>query len=332
MVARRVPWPALQIEFNVGENKFLGSYRGLLIIRKFEEAIASLAQHGEVPGFVHVSIGQEAVAVGVCGVLRNDDFILTGHRGHGHCLAKGADPYRLMAEILGKEDGLCGGKGGSMHVVDVEHANLGASGVVGGNIPLALGAAWASQIQGKDSAAVIFFGDGASGTGTFHESLNLASLWELPVLLVCENNGYAEFSSREEHSKVEFVSRFAEPYGMAASTVDGNDVVAVRAAAASALDQIRRGDGPYLLECMTYRLAGHYVGDPESYRDAQKLAEWQDKDPIRRLRERLSRNGVTDKELSGLEEEVSEQIEAVTRRARRASQPGSGAAAESVYA
>src|SRR5271154_3497875 len=250
-------------------------YRALWRIRIFEGQVQRLAAAGELPGFPHLSTGQEAVAVGVCAHLTREDALFTGHRGHGHTLAKGSDVEAAFAEIIGRGSGLCRGRGGSMHLVDASNGMLGATGVVAGNLPLAAGAAWAAQVAsaatGKTTISVAFFGDGATGAGVFHETLNLAVLWKLPMLFVCENNGYAEFTRREEHSNVKHVSAFAAPYGMPARTIDGNDLLAVHAAAGDAIAALRRGAGPYLLECMTHRLAGHFVGDAQRYRSKEEL-------------------------------------------------------------
>ena len=250
------------------------------LIRAFEERCSELYAKGKIAGLLHLSIGQEGVAVGLASNLRSDDRLFGGHRSHGHALARGADPTRLLAEICGRATGYCGGKGGSMHISAPEVGFVTATGVVGGNIPLTLGAALASSDAGTDAIAVCVFGDGAGQTGAFHESLNLASLWRLPVLFVCENNGYAEFSPLSAHTKVERLARHAETYGVAASTIDGNDLVEVQAAAADAIAQIRAGEGPVFLECLTYRLRGHYEGDPGKYRESKELTEWREKDPI----------------------------------------------------
>ena len=274
-----------------------------------------------VPGFVHVCIGQEAVAVGVCAVMEEGDYLFSGHRAHGHFLARGSDPFRLMAEILGRRDGVCGGFGGSMHLVDVTQGAMGATGVVGGNIPLAAGAAWAASEQGQKKIAVVFFGDGAGGNGVFHETLNLAALWHLPVLFVRENIGYAEFTSREEHSNVEHLSRFAEPYEIPSIVVDGNDVLAVASAANQFVADMRASGGPRFLECMTYRLSGHYVGDPEQYRSKTEIANRAERDPIERLKGQLQRQGVDQDVLDAIEAEVQSELVAVVERARAAPMP-----------
>src|SRR5262245_6751 len=246
-------------------------------IRAFEERVGELTRGNEVHGLVHLSIGQEAVAAGVCGALRADDIVYGNHRAHGHAIAKGAPLDRLMAELMGRAAGLCRGLGGSMHVVDVAHGFLGATGVVGGNVPLALGSALAGRRLGGDAVAVVFFGDGAVQGGIFIESVNLAALWRLPVLLVCENNGFAEFTTRSAHTVVERVGDVVAPYGLERETVDGNDVVAVREAAQRFLAAARAGRGPFLLECLTTRLSGHYEGDPHHRRDPNAI------DPIARL-------------------------------------------------
>lgn len=306
--------------------------RQLWLIRLFEHHVARLSKAGEVPGFVHVCSGQEAVAVGVCAVMEEQDCFFTGHRGHGHFLARGCDAYRLLAEILGREEGVCGGYGGSMHLVDATRGALGATGVVGGNIPLAAGAAWAALEGGRKNIAAVFFGDGAGGSGVFHETLNLASLWRLPLLFVCENNGYAEFTSREEHSNVQQLSRFAAPYEIPSAVVDGNDVVAVEAAARRLVTDIRAKGGPAFLECMTYRLSGHYVGDPEQYRTKADIAAWARRDPIERLKGLLRERGVSDETLNAVEAEVRQQLEELVRRARSAAPPKAADIMANVYA
>ncbi len=260
-------------------------------IRVFEERVGQLTRADEVHGLVHLSGGQEAVAAGVCGQLRDDDPVYSNHRAHGHAIAKGVPLGPLMAELMGREGGVCRGMGGSMHVVDVERGFLGATGVVGGNVPLALGSALASRLLGGDQVAVVFFGDGAVQGGIFVGSVNLATLWELPVILICENNGFAEFTPPSAHTNVERVSDVVAPYEVARETVDGNDVVAVGEAFAAFLEDARGGGGPFLLECLTQRLRGHYEGDPQQYRKALAAEEWQELDPILRLQRRLGHEG-----------------------------------------
>ncbi|MBV8855179.1 MAG: thiamine pyrophosphate-dependent dehydrogenase E1 component subunit alpha [Sinobacteraceae bacterium] len=314
-----------------GKDETLRCYAALWRIRLFEGHVQRLAAAGEVPGFPHLSTGQEAIAVGVCAHLKQADTLFTGHRGHGHALAKGCDLEATFAEIIGRESGLCRGRGGSMHLVDRANGMLGATGVVGGNLPLAAGAAWAAQVSGTDSVCAVFFGDGATGAGVFHETLNLAALWKLPLLFVCENNGYAEFTSRAEHSPVQQVAAFAAPYGVSAQTIDGNDLRAVHAAAGAAIAQLRRGEGPYLLECMTYRLAGHYVGDSQQYRSKEERAAALTHCPIQRLRRQLEAAGVSEAELEKIAHDAEHAVRAAVESARAAPRPDSESVFDYVY-
>jgi acetoin:2,6-dichlorophenolindophenol oxidoreductase subunit alpha len=300
--------------------------RSMWRIRVFEERVGALTRANEVHGLIHLSTGQEGVAVGVCGQLRDDDAVYSNHRAHGHALVKGAPVEKVLAELMGREGGLCRGLGGSMHLVDVEHGLLGATGVVGGNVPLALGSALAARLGGSDAVAVVFFGDGAVQGGIFVESVNIATLWGLPVLLVCENNGFAEFTPRSAHTTVERVSDVVAPYGIARATVDGNDVVAVREAFAGFLAAARAGEGPALLECLTHRLRGHYEGDPQQYRQALAEEEWQRLDPILRLQRRLGVDG------EQFEAEARNEVDAAERFARASPFPAAALAAELVYA
>jgi TPP-dependent pyruvate/acetoin dehydrogenase alpha subunit len=245
--------------------------RMMWLIRAFEERVGRLKRADEIPGLVHVSLGQEGVAAGVCTQLRDDEAVYSGHRAHGHALAKGCPPERVMAELMGRAGGLCGGLGGSMHLVDAARGFMGATGVVGGTVPLALGHTLTGRV------AVVFFGDGAVQAGHFNESVNLAALWGAPLILVCENNGFAEFTPRSAHTVVERVSDVVKPYGIEHETVDGNDVLAVHAAFGRFLAAAREGRGPFLLECLTTRLSGHYEGDPHHRRDPEAV------DPIARL-------------------------------------------------
>jgi acetoin:2,6-dichlorophenolindophenol oxidoreductase subunit alpha len=307
--------------------------RGMWRIRAFEERVGQLTRADEVHGLVHLSIGQEAVAVGVCSQLTNDDAVYGNHRAHGHAIAKGAPLGRVMAELMGRDGGLCRGLGGSMHLVDVEHGFLGATGVVGGNVPLALGSALASRLRGEDAVAVVFFGDGAAQGGIFVESVNLAALWALPVILVCENNGFAEFTPRSAHSTVERVADVVAPYGFERTTVDGNDVDAVRRAFAGYLDPARRGEGPFLLECLTHRLRGHYEGDPQRYREALAQDEWQQRDPIRRLERRgLDEGWLEDGAAARVEQVARDEVEEAVRYARESPFPAPALTSELVYA
>lgn len=261
----------------------LAVLRTMWRIRAFEERVGRLKRADEVHGLIHLSIGGEGVAAAVCGQLRDDDVLYSGHRAHGHVIAKGAPLPETMAELMGRSGGLCSGMGGSMHLVDVEHGMLGATGVVGGTVPVALGSALAAKMRGSDAVAVVFFGDGAVQAGTFAESLNLAALWKLPVVLVCENNGFAEFSPRSAHTPVERVSDLVVPWSIPSVTVDGNDASSVWNEFGQLLQQVRMGHGPALLEAETHRLRGHYEGDHDRYREAVTSQEWRERDPIVRL-------------------------------------------------
>jgi TPP-dependent pyruvate/acetoin dehydrogenase alpha subunit len=317
----------------LGQGLGLELLRSMWRIRVFEERVGALTRADEVHGLVHLSTGQEGVAVGVCGQLRRDDAVYSNHRAHGHALAKGAPMERVLAELMGREGGLCRGLGGSMHLVDVEHGFLGATGVVGGNVPLALGSALAARQLGSDAVAVVFFGDGAVQGGIFVESVNLAALWALPVILVCENNGFAEFTPRSAHTVVERVSDVVAPYGLERQTVDGNDVVAVRDAFSRFLAGARGGGGPFLLECLTHRLRGHYEGDPQRYRQALADAEWQELDPILRLQRRGATEGwLGEEEPPRLELAARSEVAAAEQAARESPFPEPSQTAELVYA
>jgi TPP-dependent pyruvate/acetoin dehydrogenase alpha subunit len=283
--------------------------RRMWLIRAFEEKLSELYAGRQIVGLLHLGIGQEAVAVGTCSSLRSDDYVFGSHRSHGHAIAKGADIDRLMAEIAGRATGYCGGKGGSMHIVAGETGFVTATGVVGGTIPLALGAAFAAKEKKQQQIAMVFFGDGAGQVGPFHESLNIASLWRLPVIFVCENNGYAEFTPLSAHTRVARLAQHAKTYNIPATTVDGNDLLAVRQATHKAVRHCRSGHGPVFVECLTHRLRGHYEGDPAKYRELSRLAEWKKKDPIARFARLLKgKKAITDKELQALESEARARV------------------------
>ena len=274
----------------------LALHRTMVLIRVFESRVEELFKAGKLPGFVHTYLGEEAIAAGVCSRLGPDDYITSTHRGHGHALAKGMSPAALMAELYGRAEGACRGRGGSMHVADFSLGMLGANGIVGGGFGIAAGAALAARHRGTDRVAVCFFGDGGINKGTFHEALNFASVHRLGVVYVCENNQYAQFTAGSRTTSVEDLAVRAAAYGMAGATVDGNDVAAVSAAAAEAVQQARDGGGPTLLNMVTYRLGGHYVGDAEVYRDASEVEEYRDRDPIQRWEEILDERGWLDSE------------------------------------
>lgn len=284
--------------------------RRMWLIRAFEEKASALYAERKIVGLLHLGIGQEAVAVGVCSLLRSNDLVYGSHRSHGHAIAKGADVNRLMAELAGRATGYCGGKGGSMHIVAKECGFITATGVVGGTIPLAVGAAFAAKERKQGRVAVVFFGDGAGQVGPFHESLNIASLWQLPVIFVCENNGYAEFTPLSAHTKVERLAQHAKTYGIPAATVDGNDLFAVREAMEKAVEKCRAGKGPVFIECLTHRMRGHYEGDPGKYRELSQLAEWQKKDPIARLARAVkNKMTITDKQIEAIEREARDRVD-----------------------
>lgn len=302
-------------------------------IRAFEERLQPLKRARAVHGLTHLSIGQEAVAAGVCQQLRDDEPVYSGHRPHGHALAKGVDMGRLMAELMGRADGPCKGLGGSIHLVDTAHGFLGATGVVGSNLPLAVGSALAGRRLGRPVPVVAFFGDGAAHTGIFAESVNLAGLWRLPVVFVCENNGIAGPPNRAAHTRVGRVADLAGPHAIPAVTVDGDDVGEVRRAFAEALGPARDGEGPFLLECLTHRLSGHYVGDPQAHRTMPGAEARQALDPIRRLVRRAAAAGWFDEDASAAAERAArEEVEAAVAFASASPPPERSLPAELTYA
>ena len=294
--------------------------RRMMVIRGFEERVAALYRDGEVPGFVHLSIGQEASAVGACWPLHDRDVITSTHRGHGHCLAKGLDPLGMFAELMARDSGTNRGRGGSMHIADPSIGIFGANGIVGAGMPIAVGAAAASHLRGDGGVAVAFFGDGAVAQGAFHESLNLAAVWNMPVVFWCENNGYAEFSSAADQHAATLAQR-AGGYGVDHVAVDGNDVVATAATMARVLDIVRSEQRPMIVEATTYRWHGHYEGDPQRYRTDDELDEWKQRDPIIVQRQRLTSMGVADDELDTLAADIAVELDAAVETARSAAVP-----------
>jgi pyruvate dehydrogenase E1 component alpha subunit len=307
-------------------------FREMLLIRRFEEKVEERFRAGELPGFLHVAIGQEAVALGVCAALGPDDVISSTHRAHAHTLAKGTPPNAVMAEMYGKKEGCSGGFGGSMHLYDVGRGNLGANAVVGGGLPMMAGAALAFKLRGEARVAVPFFGDGATNTGAFHESMNLAQLWSLPVVFVLENNGWAESTpaSQQLPLAVEEMEKRALAYDMAWMEVDGQDVEAVFGVARDAREHALSGVGPVFVNARTYRLTGHYVGDPQVYRDKDELRSlWDEQDPLEHLRRRLS---LSDQDVRRVDEEVTAEVEASVEFAKAGTDPAPEDALEWVYA
>ncbi len=309
----------------------LEAYGRMTLIRVFEERVSELYRNSEVPGFVHLSIGQEAAAVGACWPLAVTDVITSNHRGHGHCLAKGLAPEPMMAELLARVTGTNKGLGGSMHIADPDLGIFGANGIVAAGVPIAGGAALAAQLHGQHGVVVSFFGDGAVAQGAFHEAANLAALWRLPIVFFCENNGYAEFSPIADQHPVPMAAR-AAGYGLDYVPVDGNDVEAVAAVMTDAVRRIRAGGGPVFVEAATYRWHGHYEGDPEKYRQADELAEWQQRDPLVITRARLLGRGVGQDVLDEVEAQVRARIDAAVDAARQAPPPDMSVLRSSVYA
>ena len=285
------------------------------LVRAFEEKVSELYAAGRIAGLIHLGIGQEGSAVGTCAALQPGDYVFGTHRSHAHAIAKGADLWRLMAEIAGRATGYCKGKGGSMHISAPEVGFVTATGVVAGAIPLALGAALSSVTRNQGRVAVAFFGDGAGQSGAFHESLNLAALWKLPVVLVCENNGYVEFSPLSAHTVVERLADYASVYSIPAVTVDGGDVLAVRHAARQAADTARKGRGPSFVEVLTHRLRGHYEGDPATYRKLSEREEWTQRDPVARFAGYLSGLGVASETLHEIETAARTQVAGAAEQA-----------------
>jgi acetoin:2,6-dichlorophenolindophenol oxidoreductase subunit alpha len=305
-------------------------YADMRLIREVEQRLSLLFGDGEIPGFIHLSIGQEAVAVGVAGALRTDDTLASNHRGHGHAIAKGLDLSRFFLEIMGRSEGYCGGRGGSMHVADMSVSMLGANGIVGAGLPIAVGSALAHQLRKTGAIACVFFGDGALAEGVLHESFNMAALWRLPILFVCENNGWSEFSPAARQLATE-PSKLAETFKIPAEGVDGNDVVAVRAASLAAIDAIRAGGGPRLVECKTTRVRGHFEGDPQKYRDADEFDEIGRKDPLKRAAEELRAIGVAETDVAAIDETARRRVDEAVAAARAGTAPAPGAALADVY-
>jgi len=317
----------------VNKDRLIWMYKKMLEIRLFEEKVFELYGQNLVPGTIHLYAGEEAVAVGVCANLRKDDYIVSTHRGHGHCLAKGARLDKTMAEILGKRTGYCKGKGGSMHIADFSVGMLGATAVVGAGIPIAAGAGLSIKLRGTEQVTACFFGDGASNQGTFHEGVNMAAIWKLPVLFVCENNLYAMGTRQNRVMLAESIATRASAYGIPGVSVDGTDVLRVYEAARAAVQRARRGEGPTLIECRTYRHMGHSRIDPATYRPREEVEEWLRRDPIQRLRRGLIEGGhLSDAEVQVLERAVAKNVESAVEFAMESPYPSSEEALDDLYA
>jgi len=308
-------------------------YQHMVLIRRFEERIDALRQAGRLQGSAHLYVGQEAVAAGVCARLEDDDYVASTHRGHGHAIAKGVDVARMMAELFGRATGTNGGKGGSMHIADTSVGMLGATGIVGAGIPIALGAALSARTRGTTQVAVAFFGDGAMGQGLVYECLNMAAIWKLPLIFVCENNGYAESTPTEYALGTKELAQRARPFGVAASTVDGQDVLAVYAEAGDAVGRARGGDGPTFIECKTYRYHGHYLGDdPLRYRTAEEEAYYRARDCVDRFeRLVLERDVLAEAGLSQIDEDARTSIDAAVEFAEQSPPPAASELTTQVY-
>ena len=314
-------------------DELIEAFRQMYLIRRFEEKAEECYMRGLIHGTMHLSIGQEASAVGACMSLTDSDKITSTHRGHGHCIAKGAEVSKMFAEFFGKETGYCRGRGGSMHIANVEKGNLGANGIVGGGIPIAVGAALAAKHLGTNAITVCFFGDGANNEGAFHEALNIASVWKLPVVFVCENNKYGMSTSTERSTAVKQIATRALAYDMPGDTVDGNDFSAVAEAVDRAVSRARGGDGPSLIESVTYRWRGHSRSDRNRYRTKEEITAWQEKDPILRMSNMLTEHGIVDAErIMEIESEVEQIIEAAITFAMESPDPVQADATKYVYA
>jgi len=316
----------------IEKEKLIDMYRTMVRIRTFEERVLKEFAAGNIPGFVHLYSGEEAIATGACTSLRPDDYITSTHRGHGHLIAKGGKTDRMMAELFGKKTGYCKGKGGSMHIADVEIGILGANGIVGAGITIAGGVALATKMKGTDQVTLCFFGDGATNTTRFHEGINLSSIWNLPVVYIIENNLYAESTCITDTCRLANLADRACAYGIPGKTVDGNDVLAVYEAVGEAVAKARKGKGPTLVECKTYRLHGHEEGDMQTYKTKEEVEEWLKKDPIPRFRKKLVEMGVsTEKDADRIDLEIGEEIEKAVKFAKESPLPEPEEALEDGY-
>jgi len=310
----------------------LEMYRKMYLIRVFEERAEELYMEGKIWGTFHLYVGEEAVAVGACSALRTDDYITSTHRGHGHCIAKGADIKRMMAELLAKDTGYCRGLGGSMHIADVEKGNLGATGIVGSGIPIATGAALGCKLQKNDKVVLCFFGDGAANTGAFHESVNMAAIFRLPVVFVCENNMYAMSFSVKKAFALPDIAERAKGYGIPGVSIDGNNVLEVYETTKVAVERARQGEGPTFIEARTYRWKGHSKSDRQAYRTKEEVREWMNRDPIKFLEKYLREEKVKDEELENIKKQVEREIEEAIEFALKSPEPTLEEARRLVYA
>jgi TPP-dependent pyruvate/acetoin dehydrogenase alpha subunit len=316
----------------ISKDKLLWIYERMRLIREHENQAAELFAEGKIPGFVHLYAGEEAIGVGVCAHLTDRDFLTSTHRGHGHCIAKGVDPKVMMAELYGKAPGACKGKGGSMHIADVDRGMLGANGIVGAGGPLACGSALMAKVKGTDQVTTCFFGDGAAEQGTMHESMNLASIWKLPVVFVCENNGYAQTTPSHYHCAAKDISDRATAYNIPGFSVDGTDLFAVYEAAGEAIARARRGEGPTLIECKAFRYYGHFQGDNLSYFSPEEIARNKANDPIEKFKKRILERGlVSAKELVDIDARAKKTLDEAVEFAEQAPYPAPEECLTDVY-
>lgn len=308
-------------------------YKRMLTIRAFEEKAGDLFAQNLIPGFIHLSIGEEASSVGTCSVLRDDDYVASTHRGHGHLIAKGADPKRMFAELFGRKTGYCKGKGGSMHIADFSLGILGANGVVGGGFPIIIGAGLSIKMRKTDQVGIVFFGDGAANRGTFHEAANMAAIWKLPVIFVCENNLYASTTPADYSLAGGSIAGRASAYGIPGSVVNGNDILEVRKAVGKAVKRAREGNGPSIVENQTYRYRGHFEGDPQKYRTTDEIEDFRrEHDPIQLFKAALIKDGIlNEKQDEDLRDEVATVIEEAVRYAQDQPLPKPEEALEDLY-
>lgn len=323
----------LNLPETIPSEKLTELYEQMWLIRLFDEKVDEFFAKGKIHGTTHLAVGQEASAAGVCALLDDSDKITSTHRGHGHCIAKGAEPRYMMAELFGRETGYCKGKGGSMHIADLEKGNLGANGIVGGGFAIAAGAALTSQMRDEGYVVVCFFGDGASNEGSFHEALNLASIWKLPVVFVCENNQYGMSGSVNDMTNISDIAERGAAYGIPGSVVDGNDIFEVMNATDEAVKFAREGNGPSLLECKTYRWKGHSKSDAKKYRTREEEKQWKDRDPIKLMREKLIEEGFfTEEDADNIKKSALETIEESVQFALDSKEPDVSTLLEDVYA
>ncbi len=317
----------------IGKKKLIEMYRTMVRIRTFEERVAKEFGMGKIPGIIHLYLGEEAIATGTCAHLRPNDYIVSTHRGHGHLIAKGGKTDLMMAEIFGKKTGYCKGKGGSMHIADADLGMLGANGIVGACIPIATGAALAARIKGTDQVSVCFFGDGATNTSRFHEAINLGSADKLPVVYIIENNLWAVSTRTSDVVNIPDFTCRAVAYGIPGMAVDGNDVIAVYEAVGEAVNRARKGEGPSLLDCKTYRWSGHMIGDPQTYKPKEEVEEWMERDPVPIYEKYLVENkAMTQDEMEAVKAEMLEEIDKAVKFAEESPDPSPEEVLEDVFA